>query len=51
LLSLIERRVLVKAKAAVKQPYGFFATGANIIIGTIMLGIVFVYRFVQGFGR
>jgi len=51
LLSLIERRILVKAKDAVKQPYGFFATGANLIICTLMLGLAFVYRFAQGFGR
>jgi hypothetical protein len=49
LLSLIERRILVKAKDAVKQSYGFFARGANLIIGAMMLGIVFV--FAQGFGR
>jgi hypothetical protein len=36
--------MLVKAKDAVKQPYGFLDTGANS-------NIAFVSRFAQGFGR
>ena len=46
---LLNEGCWLKLKDVAKQSYSFLGTGANILVGTMMLEIVFV--FAQGFGR